>query len=163
MAADNARFAAYLRSAHRAPCLALFDANCPAFFAPEERPDYETFLDDPDTESSYAVLLEDGGVVAAVGVSDVEGNPGCKSLDWLLVDPRRQGKGIGRTMMREAVRRAAGAEVLEIGGSHLVEAFYAKSGAVRVGYVENGWGPGMHRVDMEIRLGEQRRDGLPPR
>ena len=29
----------------REACLALFDANCPTFFAPNERADYAAFLD----------------------------------------------------------------------------------------------------------------------
>ena len=39
------QFRAY-QPADREACLALFDENCPAFFAPNEREDYEAFLRD---------------------------------------------------------------------------------------------------------------------
>ena len=49
-----------------AACLALFDANCPEFFAPNERDDFAAFLkDEPD---GYTVVESDGALVAAYGL-----------------------------------------------------------------------------------------------
>ncbi len=62
---NRCRFTPY-RPARRDACLGLFDANCPAFFAPNEREVYAAFLD--DGEGAYTVCLEGETVVAAFGV-----------------------------------------------------------------------------------------------
>jgi hypothetical protein len=43
-------------------------------------------------------------------------------------------------------------DVVDIAASHLSEPFFTKFGAVRTGFENDGWGQGMHRVDMELRL-----------
>jgi hypothetical protein len=45
----------------RAGCLALFEANCPVYFAPNEREDYEAFL--AARPQSYKVCVYDSGIV----------------------------------------------------------------------------------------------------
>ena len=42
--ATNVTFRSYV-STDKSVCLKLFDANCPEFFAPNERVDYAEFLD----------------------------------------------------------------------------------------------------------------------
>ena len=37
---------------HMAACLALFDANCPEYFSPGERSDYESFLEANSTRQA---------------------------------------------------------------------------------------------------------------
>jgi len=137
---------------HRQACLALFDANCPEFFAPNEREDYEVFLSGPLAED-YEVCLRGGAVVAAYGL---EGKQAAKRVEvrWILVDPAAQGEGLGRAMMERLSEkaRARGVEVLEIGASHRSAPFFAHFGAIEVGRTADGWGPGMHRVDMELVL-----------
>jgi GNAT superfamily N-acetyltransferase len=136
-------------AADRASCLALFDDNCPEFFAENERRDYATFLD--SSPAGYRVCRVDGQVVAAFGVIDT-GVPGRRRLNWILVARRAQRGGIGVAMMREAERvaRDAGVHIVDIAASHRSSPFFARFGAHETGRIENGWGPGMHRVDMEL-------------
>ncbi len=144
------QFARYA-SDRREACLALFDANCPEFFAPNERVDYGAFLDRVD--AAYDVCLVDGAVVGAFGVID-EGAPRRCRLNWILIHPSRQGAGIGRSIMDETVlrARALGAAFVDIAASHRSASFFERFGARALGRTEDGWGPGMHRVDMELAL-----------
>lgn len=134
----------------KAACLALFDANCPEFFAPCERADYEQFLDtNPD---QYELCFIAGRVVGAFGLM---GDGTCsRSLNWISLDPSSQGLGIGANIMQRVVdqARATGLEVISIAASHKSESFFAKFGAQELTRTENGWGPGMHRVDMELQV-----------
>lgn len=142
-------FSAY-EPAYRGECLALFDANCPRFFAPNERADYEVFLG--KFGDNYLLALARGAVVGAFGVT--RSAPGRAALRWIMLAPGRQGSGLGRAMMAEteARARALGASVLDIAASHVSAPFFAHLGAVELSRTPDGWGPGMHRVDMERPL-----------
>lgn len=94
------------RPEDRDALLTIFDANCPAFFAPNERADYDGFLRalDPNegavVDETYGyVIVEDAGVVVgAHGVRpDVE-HQRCR-LTWILFSPTAQGRGLGRQVM----------------------------------------------------------------
>jgi GNAT superfamily N-acetyltransferase len=129
-------------------CLDLFDANCPQFFAPNERADYASFLDAGPQD--YELCLVDGQVAGAFGLignGDVR-----RRLNWIMLDPRFHGFGAGRAIMSRVVARAAfdGVQAVDIAASHKSAPFFEKCGAVTMAVTENGWGPGMHRVDMEL-------------
>ena len=135
---------------HRTACLALFDSNCPEYFAPNERAEYAGFLDAcPD---GYHVATADGDIVGAFGVVDA-GVAGRRRLKWIVLGQSAQGRGTGTSMMRHAISSAQAAEVgvIEIAASHRSAPFFARFGAREVMRTEDGWGPGMHRVDMELR------------
>ncbi len=142
-------FAAY-RPARQAACLALFDANCPAFFAPNERPDYEAFLD--RAGGAYTLATLGDHLAGAFGLMPA-GAPGRAHLNWILLHPDRQGAGLGRAIMAEATRQAQtlGAGQVDIAASQHSAPFFARFGAEEVGSMPDGWGPGMHRIDMVWR------------
>ena len=131
-----------------AACLALFDENCPEFFAPNERADYQSFL--RGDIATYEVCLLDDRLVGAFGVYPV--GSGGLALRWILVSPNVQGKGIGSTIMERviAVARAANGVPLQIAASHKSAPFFARFGARVVTTTPDGFGPGMHRVDMVL-------------
>jgi len=131
-----------------AECLQLFDSNCPAAFAAGERDDYASYLRSvPD----YIVYVRDDTIAGAFGMSEDRGRA---RLRWILVHPRWQGSGLGSEMMRAVVRSAVtrGARVLDIAASQVSEPFFARFGARVIRRIEDGWGSGMHRVDMELDL-----------
>ncbi|WP_052216280.1 GNAT family N-acetyltransferase [Sphingomonas sp. ERG5] len=144
----------------RARMLAIFDANTPAFFAVNERTDFIAYLD--RHAGLYAVCVRDGpegaeaegaGTVVA-GFAVAPGTPGRAHLNWILVDPAAQGGGIGTAMMTAARDRAAklGAAIVDIAASQHSAPFFARHGAHILSRIEDGWGSGMHRVDMELPL-----------
>jgi hypothetical protein len=136
--------------ADRETCLALFDANCPEYFASNERADYERFLD--AGSKGYELCLIDEKVAGAFGL--IGNDASRRRLNWIMLNPQFHGVGAGRTIMgRIAVLAASeGLEVVDIAASHKSAPFFAKFGAVTTTVTENGWGPGMHRVDMQLPL-----------
>jgi hypothetical protein len=66
-----------------------------------------------------------------------------------------QGSGVGRMIMADVLRDAAarGAHAVDIAASHKSAPFFARFGALERGRTDDGWGPGMHRVDMELVVG----------
>lgn len=134
----------------RAACLALFDANCPRYFAANERSDYEAFLD--ARPAGYEVCLIEGRIAGAFGVLQTESGP---CLRWILLAPARQGQGLGRAIMNRAISSADARQSgsLRIAASHESAPFFARFGAREISRIPDGWGPGMHRVDMLLKLG----------
>jgi GNAT superfamily N-acetyltransferase len=145
----NTEFRIY-RSSDRDGCLALFDANCPAFFAPNERQEYDEFLS--AAGDAYTVCLLDGDLVGAYGVEPRE-DAGL-ALRWILLSPAVQGRGLGSRMMARMAgeARARGASHVEIAASDKSAPFFARFGAREVRTIPDGWGPSMDRVDMLLTL-----------
>lgn len=132
-------------------CVALFDRNCPDYFAPNEREDYISFLrSDPQ---GYQVARLDQRVVAAFGLT-VEGAVG--RISWIMVCPESKGQGVGAAMMQRAKASAAQAQVdvVDIAASHLSAPFFAHFGALEQAATPDGWGKGMHRVDMKLPISQ---------
>lgn len=146
------RFRAY-EARDRSACLELFDANCPDSFAPNEREEYADFLDSEAAEYEICVWGEGGGE-RVVGAFGLLGDDGTVRLRWIMVDPARQGSGLGSAIMSRVIDagRERGEASLSIAASHRSAPFFSKFGAVVVRRTEDGWGPGMHRVDMELTL-----------
>ena len=135
---------------HKDDCLSLFDANCPEFFAPNERDEYEGFLD--ANESGYELCSANGRVVGAFGLMGDDRER--KSLNWILLEPQARGMGIGASIMERVISSARDSELnaVEIAASHRSAAFFSTFGAIAKVTTEDGWGPGMHRVDMELSI-----------
>ena len=84
-------------------------------------------------------------VVGAFGMHDAEGY----CLRWILIDPAAQGRGVGSAMMTRVLEIGDG-RAISIAASHKSAPFFARFGARVVEETPDGWGPGMHRVDMEL-------------
>jgi len=98
------------------------------------------------------LCLTEDKVTGAFGLS--EHGLQQKSLNWILLNPRSQGLGIGSVIMSRisAVALDSGASLINIAASHKSSPFFDKFGAIEIAHIGNGWGSGMHRVDMELRL-----------
>ncbi|NOH71263.1 GNAT family N-acetyltransferase [Vibrio pectenicida] len=144
---NNVSFRAY--SLHdKAACLTIFDTNCPDYFATNERQDYAEYLD--SNPEGYEVCLLNGDIVGAFGLSGDTSD--CQRLDWILISSNTQGMGIGHQFMLRAVHKAKRLECqqINIAASHLSAPFFARYGANEVSHILDGWGLGMHRVNMEL-------------
>ena len=131
-------------------CLDIFDANCPRYFAPNERDEYAAFL--ADAPDGYTVCELKGNAAGAFGLSD-DGDDAWR-ISWILMRPDAQGHGIGSLIMERALQdaRTSGARMLSIATSPRSEGFFARFGAQPVAILKDGWGPGLDRVDMELAL-----------
>ena len=137
-------------SSDQQSCLALFDANCPEYFAPNERADYLGFLE--KSPAGYELCLMEDAVAGAFGlIGDAATR---RRLNWIMLNPQFQGRGAGRAIMERVIALAAAGRihVVEIAASQKSASFFARFGAVTLKVTDNGWGPGMHRVDMELPL-----------
>ena len=131
-------------------CIGIFDANCPEFFAPNERQEYEEFLE--GVPGVYEVCEVDGKVLGAFGLFvDIEN---VKMLNWILLDPQTHGIGVGSEIMERVIQqsRTSQSRMVKIAASHKSAPFFARFGATTTSSTKNGWGPGMDRVDMELSL-----------
>ena len=61
----NRTFRQY-KASDRQACIDIFDANCPEYFAPNERQDYDEFL--CNSPQDYEVCECDGRVLGAFGL-----------------------------------------------------------------------------------------------
>ena len=132
-------------------CLKLFDENCPSYFAENEKEDYIDFL--KGNTSGYFVAAIGPSIVSAFGLitkpDSVRGR-----LSWVMVSPESKGNGLGAKMMSFVKNAAIEKELfaIDIAASHLSAPFFKKFGAKRLKETTDGWGQGMHRIDMELKL-----------
>ena len=82
--------------ADRPAVLAVFDANTPGFFSPDERGWLEDSLDDLD---GPAFLVELDGEPVAFGGYEVWAYYDKALLTWGMAHPRVQGTGVGRWLL----------------------------------------------------------------
>lgn len=131
-------------------CLSLFDANCPEYFAPNERAEYEEFLDDIPTD--YLLCVTDDQIVGVFGIFPKQA--GECHLNWIMLSPNAQGMGIGTKIMDKAFKQAKylDAHIIHIATSQVAYKFFEKFGAATVKKTKNGWGPDMDKIEMELRL-----------
>ncbi|HZF16631.1 MAG TPA: GNAT family N-acetyltransferase [Steroidobacteraceae bacterium] len=134
-------------AADRDACLAIFDENCPEFFAPNERAGFSTFLE--RSADDYCVCVSNGRVAGGYGLI-LEGK-GVMSLRWILVAKAAQRHGIGHVIMTRTINGAKKLKArLTIAASQKSAPFFTKFGAKEIKTTPDGWGPGMHRVEMEL-------------
>jgi hypothetical protein len=135
---------------YRPACLALFDDNCPEFFALNEREDYIEFL--KSRTENYFVCLLGERIVGAYGVYPLDS--GGMALHWIMLSPSAQGVGLGSSIMARVLAdvRGSARSPLFISASHKSAPFFARFGAVKISTTPDGWGPGMHRVEMQLAL-----------
>jgi GNAT superfamily N-acetyltransferase len=141
------RFRVY-ETADRADCLRLFDENSPEFFSPNEREDYMDFLS--HHSQHYVVALLEDKILAAYGFHPLPGN--AAALHWILLSRASQGKRLGSLMMSHVLSqmRDSNRSPLYISASHKSAPFFSRFGAIEISREPDGWGPGMHRVEMRI-------------
>ncbi|MGB1298170.1 MAG: GNAT family N-acetyltransferase, partial [Psychrobium sp.] len=79
------------------------------------------------------------------------------ALNWILLSPSAQGIGLGRQIMAHVVQAASDKCISEISiaASHLSAPFFAKFGAKVIEEITDGWGEGMHRLDMILSIDTQ--------
>jgi len=146
MALPSASFRPY-EAVDRERCLTIFDENCPEFFAPNERAEFSAFLE--RSADDYCVCLMDGKVAGGYGLC-LEGK-GVMSLRWILIARPAQRHGIGHVIMTRVLNGIRKLKAkLVIAASQKSAPYFAKFGAKELKTTPDGWGPGMHRVDMEL-------------
>lgn len=134
-------------------CLAIFDGNCPRFFAPSEREEFAAFLTAPRPSDAPYLVLEDESDILACGGIEVSGPDA--HLTWGMVARDRHGQHLG-TRLTEArlalARTLPGVERLILSTSQHTQGFYAGFGFTLTARTPDGFGPGLDRIDMALPL-----------
>lgn len=138
----------------RSGCLAVFDGNVPKYFAPAERADFSDFLDSKAVAWSYQVIERDGRIVACGGLApDPQG--ASAGLCWGMVAGGLHGMGLGTLLTAarlKSARATPGVEQIRLDTSQHTQGFYRRFGFVVEGIVPDGYGPGLDRWNMLLRL-----------
>jgi N-acetylglutamate synthase-like GNAT family acetyltransferase len=138
--------------ADRDLCLGLFDSNTPHFFDSRERRKFEEFLD--EQHCPYFVMEHDGAIVGCGGFA-IEPDKATARLVWGMVRSDSHKLGLGRYLLLFRLR-----EITKVGGIQMVHLdtpqhsalFYEKQGFKIIRTVKDGYGPGLDRVEMMMKL-----------
>jgi ribosomal protein S18 acetylase RimI-like enzyme len=147
----------------REACLSVFDSNLPTFFAPDERMDFELYLDDlaeRGENAEYLVLETSAGILACGGYHVNNNQAG---LAWGMVTRDHHRQGIGLRLILERLRRiAAQPEITSIilDTSQHSQGFFARLGFEVVQILENNYAIGLHRIDMKLELDSSARNRI---
>lgn len=137
--------------ADQSACLAVFQQNVPDFFAPNEEADFIAFLQ--QAPKSYRVVTKraDTTILGCFGLTRHQ-EPTKASINWIMLASQAQGMGVGRLMMQDCLAQARQLKVNDIliAASQHSAPFFAHFGAIELARQADGWGPGMHKVDMLI-------------
>ena len=130
-------------------CVHIFDANCPDFFAPNEREDYIAFLGVVEEHNQVCLMAD--RVCGAFAILNEDSD---KRLNWITIHPEYHGIGLGSAIIHCAISlaRESSANHLLIAASHKSSPFFTKFGAIPIKTTPDGWGPGMHRIDMQLKV-----------
>jgi GNAT superfamily N-acetyltransferase len=142
-------FRPYRREDYNA-CIDIFDANCPVYLAPNERQDYESFLE--SAPEGYEVCEVDGHVRGGFGLFRNRNNE--TRLNWIMVDSKTHGMGIGARIMERVIQlgRNSGTTVIGLSTSQRVAPFFEGYGTITTSIAKGGHGLGVDSVDMVLPL-----------
>lgn len=140
----------YTQSDHTA-CLGLFDSNTPRYFAPEERRDFESFLD--RTDATMLVLETAAGELIGCGGYDIRDGGEEGALAWGMIARDWHRRGAGGTLLRARLSalQTAGATEVTLRTSQHSRGFFEREGFTEIGVVQDGFAPGIDMVELRLR------------
>ena len=135
--------------ADKAACLAIFDSNMPQYFMPEERQQFEDWLDKEDREVYY-VMTDNDQIVACGGIYiDTELNVAGQAWGMVLNSLHKRGYGKALTLHRIKEMDARFSHLDQhLGTSQHTAPFYEKMGYTTVEVIKEGFGPGLDHYKM---------------
>lgn len=148
--------------ADHAACLHIFRSNQPKYFTADEELDFIRWLDglngtqppeDGDGEVYYFVAQK-GQRVLACGGWGIRTGAHHATLIWGMVDSVHHGNGIGTAITQhrlEHFRALHPGMDMTIDTSHHTAPFYERFGFVTETFTKDGYEPGLHCHDMQLR------------
>lgn len=132
--------------------LHLFDANTPAFFAPEERADLIFYLKN-EIEHYFVLQVEDS--IVACGGYNQGPNTYEKRISWDLVHPDHQGKGYGGELLKFRIQHILAdgtTKKITVRTSQMVYRFYEKHHFLLQEVVRDYWADGYDLYQMSYNM-----------
>lgn len=136
-----------------AACLDIFDSNLPDYFVDNERDLFAAFLNRNDCpflviEQADQRMIACGGY--AVDVAERTGR-----MCWGMVSRSHHRRGFGWLLLADrlmAMYQAAGSLTVGMDTSHRTVGFFQEFGFVSLEYIPDGYGPGLHKHEMSLKL-----------
>ncbi len=131
-------------------CLAIFEGNCPEFFAIPEQKQFAQYLG--KEKLPYFVLIDPDEKIVACGGFVVESN--IAELAWGMVERNRHGQGLGTLLFnfRLVEIRKAKAVALKMDTNQHSLGFYLRLGFKIQSKIPNGYAEGLDRFDLLLDL-----------
>lgn len=133
-------------------CLSLFDANCPTAFHPGERQDFDAFL--LDLPGPYLLMQhQEFGLIGCGGYAFNQQQKSAE-LCWGMVHPKHQKQGYGKALLEERLARIKlNTEIKAVALCTTPDtvAFFTPFNFSVQQTTNNGFGEGVHQVDMIMR------------
>ncbi len=136
-----------------AACVAVFDTNLGEYFVDGEREEFAEFLH--CLPGPYLVLETESGEVVGCGGYALREDGKTADLCWGMVTRSHHAEGLGRLLTEERLRRIGkepAARSVLLSTSQLTAGFYQRMGFVLEAQIPDGYGPGIDRCDMMLRL-----------
>ncbi|UHO39647.1 GNAT family N-acetyltransferase [Chryseobacterium capnotolerans] len=137
----------------REDCIKIFKSNLPKFFAMEELPFFEDFLDQY-TKENYFVVKMDGQVVANGGFF-LDTKNSVAGLSWGMVHADYHGKGIGKALTQyriDLLKKTYPSLPYKIETSQHTAEFYKKNGFRTVEIIPDGFSKGIDKYIMIMEV-----------
>jgi GNAT superfamily N-acetyltransferase len=144
-------------TADREECLHIFDSNTPWYFLPEERIQFEQFLD--RLRGPYFVVIDEDDLVGCGGFATGRVS-GQADLCWIIVRRDEHGHGVGNFLVTACVSEILaldGCRSVRLETSQHTSQFFERWGFAVVEHVAKGFGPELDRIEMRIVLDDQAR------
>ena len=138
----------------RQACLAIFLSNVPAYFAPEEQVEFESYLDEATT--NHLVVLRDQRLVACGGWYVHEG---VGRLSWGMVMQSHHLETLGTVLLLWRLKQIfllPTIDEVHLDTSQHSAGFFNRYGFEAVRTTLNGYGPGLHQVAMVLHQDRSR-------
>lgn len=129
--------------------LELLRLNTPKYFAPEERADFDRYLN-VETEDYFVALNPEGEIVGCGGINYFPQEQLAR-ISWDMVHPQWQGKGAGSKLLQyrmDLLRQTEGIYTIMVRTTQLVFPFYAKNGFALTETAKDYWAPGFDLYTM---------------
>ncbi len=133
--------------------LELLRLNTPAYFAPEEEPDFIRYLGLHPHE--HYIWEEDGVILGCAGANWYPDSDDGR-VSWFIVDPKTQGRGIGLGLLRHCIDQLQtnpATQTIIVRTSQMAEGFFARGGFTTLRKEKDYWAPGFDLVYMEMKVG----------
>lgn len=150
------------RSLDKGACIRIFESNAPRFILPHERTDFAEFLDGLPHTGYYLVLEDEAGEIAACGGFSIR-QEGEATLCWGMVDGKYQGLGIGgllRLLRLQLLCEIPNLKKVKLSTSQKDAPFFETYGFKILETAPNGYGPGLHKIDMELMIDEMTQEAI---
>lgn len=133
--------------------LEIFDSNVPQYFTTAERPGFQNFL--AALPGPYWVVESASHEMVACGGYAVVTAERRADLCWGMVARAYHKRGVGRFLTRARIDAATAdpaVEFVHLNTSQHTRKFYEKLGFETLAVTPNGYGPGLDRCDLRLRV-----------